>query len=392
MSARGVIFLVGRYLRFHRAKTAILVACVTATVCLPLTVRRLVTHFQAGLLARARATPLVLGARGSRFDLVLHALYFKATPPGTVGMEVVRRIRETGYAVPIPLHARYTARGFPLVGTTLEYFDFRSLKLAQGQGLTRLGDCVAGAGVARALALKPGDRLMSDPENVFDIAGSYPVNLRVAGILAPAGTPDDGAVFADVKTAWLVQGLAHGHQDVARAANDDLILSRSAENVVANAALPQFTEVTETNLASFHFHGDPDTFPVTAVLVAPVDKKSETLLRGRFQGDASREQMLVPVVVVEELMGLVFRVKRFFDANMAVVSVSTGLFLALVVLLSLRLRRREMEVMFMLGCSRGMMARLQTVELACIGAVSALLAAGLSALAVRMLPRWMGWE
>jgi hypothetical protein len=46
---------------------------------------------------------------------------------------------------------------------------------------------------------------------------------------------------------------------------------------------------------------------------------------------------------------LVFRIKRFFDANAALVGVATGLFLLLVVLLSVRLRRPEMETLFRLG-------------------------------------------
>jgi putative ABC transport system permease protein len=390
MSVRGVGFLALRYLRFHWVKTVILLACVTSTLCLPLTVQRLVERFEESLLARARVTPLVVGARGSRVDLTLHALYFRAEPPGDVSVEVAQRIRDTGYALPIPLHARHTAGGFPVVGTTLEYFGFRGLSLADGRMLTRLGDCVLGAGAARELRLQPGARLMTDPENIFDIAGAHPVNLRVVGILAPAGTADDGAVFVDLKTTWLAQGLIHGHQDVARTTNEDVILSRSESNVVANAALPQHLEVTEANLASFHAHGDPRTFPVTAILAVPKDLKSDTLLRGRFRGEHSLEQILVPVSVVEELMGLVFRVKRFFDANTVVISVSTLLFLTLVVLLSVRLRRREMEVMFRLGCSRGMMVRLQAAELALIGTASLLLSLAGATLALRLAPLWLG--
>ena len=391
MSAAGTFLLVRRYLAFHRAKTAILLACVTITLALPLTVRLLVRRFEAGLLQRAKSTPLVLGARGSRIDLVLHALHFRAVAPGVIAAEVTERIRASGLATPIPLQARFTAAGRPLVGTSLDYFTFRGLRVARGRGLLRLGDCVVGAEAARALKVEPGGRLMTDPENVFDIAGSYPVNLRVMGVLAAAGTPDDAAVFVDVKTAWLVQGLAHGHMDVAAATNEDLILTRSASNVVANAALPQYVEVTETNLASFHFHGDPGSFPLTAVIAVPKDKKSETLLRGRFQSAGAAEQILVPSAVVAELMGMVFRVKDFFDANMAMVSGSTLLFLALVVLLSLRLRRREMEILHMLGCSRGLMVRLQVVELLLVCAVSVALAWGASEVAARVLPTWLGW-
>ena len=108
-------------------------------------------------------------------------------------------------------------------------------------GLTRLGDCVLGAAAAEKLKLQPGDKLMSDPENVFDLAGSYPVNMRVKGILAPTGTADDGAVFVDVQTEWLILGIMHGHQDAATA-DPNLLISRDATNVTASAAMLPFQE------------------------------------------------------------------------------------------------------------------------------------------------------
>ncbi len=48
---------------------------------------------------------------------------------------------------------------------------------------------------------------MSSPESVFDITGVYPLKMNVVGILQPTGTPDDDAVFVDVKTAWVIGGL-----------------------------------------------------------------------------------------------------------------------------------------------------------------------------------------
>ena len=111
----------------------------------------------------------------------------------------------------IPILEKFTARGFPIVGTSLEYFNFRGLRVAQGEGLTRVADCVLGATVAAKLGLQPGDQLTSDPENVFDLAGSYPVILHIKGILAPTGTADDGAIFTDYKTCWCILGIMHGH-------------------------------------------------------------------------------------------------------------------------------------------------------------------------------------
>jgi putative ABC transport system permease protein len=216
---------------------------------------------------------------------------------------------------------------------------------------------------------------MTDPDNVFDIAGSYPVKLRVMGVLEASGTPDDRAVFVDLKTAWLIGGLAHGHSDVTATNTDQsVVLSRDSTNVTANAALVEFTEVTPQNLSSFHFHGDPGEFPISAVIPVPKDEKSATLFRGRYQGPEASLQILAARSVVEELLGLVFRIKRFFDANAALVGVATGLFLLLVVLLSLRLRRPEMETLFRLGCARGLVAKLVATELVAIGGVSLALA------------------
>ena len=73
-----------------------------------------------------------------------------------------------------------------------------------------------------------------------------------------------------------------------------------------------------------------------------------------------------------------FHAKRFVDAHQAVVAVGTGLFLILVVLLSLRLRAEEMETMFQLGCSRPTIFLLQASELGTIGAVSTVMALALA--------------
>ena len=386
---KAILFLAWQSLRFNRLQSAILVFGLAVTLYLPLAVNGLVARYQASLMQRAALTPLVAGGLGSRFDLVLHALYFRGRVPRLLRMADVEALRDTGYAQPIPLYVRYTARGAPIVGTTLDYFAFRKLTFACGEPLLELGDCVVGAEAAAAWRLAPGDRLLTDPENVFDIAGSYPVKLRVMGILAPAHAPDDRAVFVDLKTAWLIAGLAHGHSDVTATNSDaSVVLDRTSTNVTANAALVEFTEVTASNLASFHFHGDPADFPVSAILPVAPDEKSATLLRGRYQGPDATVQVLVPRGVVEELLGLVFRIKRFFDANAALVAAATALFLLLIVLLSLRLRRPEMETLFRLGCARGLTARLMAAELCLLALASAALALLAAGLTWTLVPLW----
>jgi putative ABC transport system permease protein len=359
---KNTLFLALRYLRFNKIKTAIMVFSIAVGVFLPLAVNLLVRNYQRGLLARAEATPLVAGAPGSRLDLVLHALYFRGKPARDLTMADVATINTSGLALGIPILEKHAARGFPIVGTSLEYLDFRGLRVAQGEGLTRVTDCLLGATVAEKLGMKPGDKLPSDPENVFDLAGSYPVNMTIKGVLAPSGTADDGAIFTDYKTEWMIEGIMHGHAD-ATTVDTNMLLGRTATNniAVSDAVLP-YEEINETNMDLFHVHGDEGSFPVTAILVVPHDTKSATILRGRYEDPKATLQLLVPKQVISETLDLVFKVKRFFDSQAVLVGGAMALLLALVVLLSLRLRRGEMETMFKIGCARWMTFGMQAAE------------------------------
>ncbi|MDP6468526.1 MAG: ABC transporter permease [Pirellulaceae bacterium] len=406
----GIMLLARRYLAFYKVQTLIVVGCITATIYLPVVMHLLLADFQEQLTSRGESTPLVIGAAGSRFDLALHALYFETQPPRSISMQQVSDARASGLAVPIPLLVRQRARGFPIVGTTLDYFDFRQLQIRRGTTLVRLGDCVLGARVARQLGLEPGDRLLSDPENVFDIAGAYPLNMRVAGVLDETHAPDDNVVFVDLKTAWIIEGIGHGHQELgtvqpaddtgsgqraddSNRVSNGVILKQTDREIIAGAALRHYTEITEDNLGSFHFHGQPQSFPLTAVIALPHDEKSETLLMGRYLADDQAAQILQPADIVNELLQMVFRAKQFFDLGTIVLIAVTAMFLTLVVLLSRRLRQREMRTLVKLGCSRHMIVGMQAAELSLVMLVSGLFAGALSvvtlAIAPSLLRIWM---
>ncbi len=61
-----------------------------------------------------------------------------------------------------------------MVGSDDAYLRLRKLTLASGQTMERLGDCLLGARVARELKLAAGDRLTTDPDNLFDLSGPSP--------------------------------------------------------------------------------------------------------------------------------------------------------------------------------------------------------------------------
>ena len=149
-------------------------ACITLITFLPVALEVLLNESEKQLMSRAVSTPLVIGAKGSALDLVMNTLYFDDEVPELITMQASNRVMDSELALPIPLYVRFQARGNPIVGTTLDYFDFRGLRIAQGRQLAVLGDCVLGARVAESLGLKPGDSLVSSPETLFDLAGVYP--------------------------------------------------------------------------------------------------------------------------------------------------------------------------------------------------------------------------
>ncbi|MEN8780168.1 MAG: ABC transporter permease [Desulfobacterales bacterium] len=371
------LYIAWKYITYNRIKTAVLVACVTLISFLPFALQLLLNESERQLMSRAVSTPLVMGAKGSALDLVMNTLYFGDERPEAISMEAVNRIWDSDLALPIPMYTRFKARGYPIVGTTLDYFDFRRLKIESGRAMAVLGECVIGAGTAKELKLNPGDSLVSSPESLFDLAGVYPLKMKVVGVLEKRHTSDDLAVFVDLKTAWVIQGLGHGHQDVTTLKDPTLVLKRSGSNVAATAKLYHYTDINEKNIDSFHFHGNTDVYPITAVIAVPTDEKSGTILQGRYLAKEETQQILRPAEVIDGLLQNIFRIKNVLDAVVSVVALATILAIVLVFALSLRLRQREIQTIFKIGCSRLTIAKLLAAEILIIVASSGALCGGL---------------
>ena len=347
-----ILYLAWRYLTYHRLKTAVLMASIAVIVYLPMGLNILMNQSAKQLLSRTEDTPLIIGAKGSPLELVLRSLYFETDEPESIPFGQVQRVKDAELATAIPLYARFHTKHGTIVGTTLSYFEFRGLKLAAGRQLAMLGECVIGSKVARSGNLQVGDHVLSAGEDVFNIAGTYPLKMKIVGILDPTDTPDDYAVFVDLKTTWIIEGLGHGHQDLRRPEAADSVLQKAGNKVVANSSVRQYNEITPDNAAAFHFHGEPATFPITAIIAVPGDEKNSALLQGRYLGDDEEVQIVRPAEVMAELLGTIFTVGRYVTFAVLVVGLATFATMVLVFLLSLQLRRRELETMIKIGASR----------------------------------------
>jgi putative ABC transport system permease protein len=371
------LYLAFRYLNYNKVRTLVLTFSVAIIIYLPLGLKHLITESEAQMLARAESTALIAGMKGSPTDLVINTLYFQQEKIEMVPMHFADELTQTGFGYSIPIMCSFNTRGFPIVGTTIDYFNFRNLKTLSGRYFGVMGECVVGSKVAERLGIAPGDSLISSPESFFDFAGVYPLKMDVTGVLAPTNTPDDEAVFTDVKTTWIIMGLGHGHQDLTTVYDPTIVMERNDSVVKAGAKLFMYNQVDPDNLESFHFHGNTKDYPITSVIYVPESDKSATLLRGRVESGEIENQLVVPSLVVNNLLQSIFRIKQIFNSVFVIVGLAVLLIFGLVITLSLRLRKDEMYTMFTMGSGKLKIIQIVGMELLLLIAASALIAGSL---------------
>jgi putative ABC transport system permease protein len=367
---RHAAFLAVASLRHSWRRSLLLALVLGLSLGVPLALASLLERASTDMRARAAIAPLVLGAKGSESDLVFGALFFAATPPRGLLMQDLARIEGDGLGQAVPFALGATAQKTPVVGTTIDNFDRRGLRPASGAMFATIGECVAGADAARALGLAPGSRLFTDPASLSDLAGVFPLELTVTGVLPPTGTPDDGVLFVDLRTMWSIRGLGHRHDDPAASTAPGALIGQDGERKIAGEALPIERKSADGIAADFHFHGDPSTFPIDAALVYPADAKAQAILLGRFTGKGETLQLARPDQFIERVLERIFGVGRVLGAVAVATAALVLLVAALAFALSIRLRADELALMRRLGANRGRVAVFLATEAAMLLAIA----------------------
>jgi len=370
---KQLLYLSLQYVRYHRIKLLVLTFAITLVSWLPIAIQSIVDQATEELLDRADRTPLVIGAPGSPLELSLGSLYFRSRTSTTLPYAEVAALEKTGLARAIPLYYRFRVQDYPVVGTSPDYFEYRDLKIAMGRQVAILGEAVIGAKVANTMGLGVGDQIVTSSESVFDLAGVYPLKMPVVGVLAPAFSPDDEAVFVDVKTSWVIQGLGHGHQELNRSEALGQILRREDDNIIANASVRQYNEITVDNLDSFHFHANNADNPISAIIPVPNDNKSAALLLGQYQEERQDVQIVRSQRVIGELLNTVFTVRDYIVVGVALVAIATAIVALLVFYLSLQSRDGERYTLARIGAGRFQVRVLMAAEIVTVLVVSAVL-------------------
>lgn len=190
----------------RRATLGLTLLAVILASCLLLAVERLRHDAQESFAQSVSGTDLIVGARGSPLQLVLYAVFRLGDASNNIAWASYRKIAaDPAVAWTIPLSLGDSHRGYPVLGTSSDYFRYfryglqTPLRIATGrpfaEGRADLFSAVLGAEIAHQLGYRLDQRIVlshgSGPLPGLDHADKP---FTVVGILAPTGTPVDRTV------------------------------------------------------------------------------------------------------------------------------------------------------------------------------------------------------
>ena len=182
MGGRALLLVASRSAWQRRFALALVVLAMGLATFLLLSVERLRHDVRANFSSAVSGTDLIVGARAGSVQLLLYAVFRIGQATHNIRYASVQAIeRDPAVAWVVPLSLGDSHRGFPVVGTTPDYFvhfryrDARPLAIEQGRVFEQVFDAVLGAEVAQRLGYRLGQ----------------PVVLRHgAGVLATADHAD----------------------------------------------------------------------------------------------------------------------------------------------------------------------------------------------------------
>ncbi len=191
----------------RRTTLFLVVLSIALSVALLLGVERLRHDAREGFAHSVSGTDLIVGARTSPVQLLLNAVFRIGNASASMRWQSfldLSSMPQVAWAVPLSLGDSH--RGFPVLGTTPEYFDHvkhargTPLRFTEGQRFAQLFDAVLGADVAERLGYRVGQTIsLEHGSGEFVVAGHDDKPFTVTGILARTGTPIDRTVHVGLQ-------------------------------------------------------------------------------------------------------------------------------------------------------------------------------------------------
>jgi len=212
MSIFGIIL---RSLRQHALSTAVTAASVALAGGLLLTVWVVKTQSQAAFTGINGGFDAVLGARGSKLQLVLNAVFHLEASPGNVAWQDVLDLQNNpDVELAVPLAVGDNFHGWRIVGATpdlfqkSEYAPGRKFELSAGGNWfdPARRSAVVGSFVSEQMKLKVGDKFHPFHGLIFDEQKQHAETYVVVGVLKPSNTPADRVIWIPLEGVQRMSG------------------------------------------------------------------------------------------------------------------------------------------------------------------------------------------
>lgn len=195
--------IVRRSLRQHLLSTVITVLSIALAGGLLMSVWVVKEQSRATFTQVNTGFDAVLGARGSKLQLVLNAIFHLEASPGNLPFADYEAIKHhPAVKLAIPIAVGDNLRGYRIVGTIPEFFSEVEYKpgtrfsFAAGKPFdSDAKEAVLGNFAAHKLNLKVGDVFHPFHGLIYDEKNQHAETYHVVGILAPSNTPADKVIW-----------------------------------------------------------------------------------------------------------------------------------------------------------------------------------------------------
>lgn len=191
----------------RRGTLLLTLASLIVSVALVLGIDHLRSQAKKSFGQTLTGTDLIVGARSGQLNLLLYSVFRIGSATNNISWQAYQELtRHSAVAWTVPLSLGDSHRGYRVLGTTPDYFEYyrygqhQSLVLGEGEIFSAVHTTVLGAEVAKQLGYQLGDQIVL-------AHGSGAVNLHhhddqpftVVGVLARTGTPVDRTVHVSLQ-------------------------------------------------------------------------------------------------------------------------------------------------------------------------------------------------
>ena len=209
-----LLLIVRRSLRQHALSTTITALSIALAGGLLMSVWVVKEQSQRTFTQVNTGFDAVLGARSSKLQLVLNAIFHLEASPGNVAASDYEYIkRHPAVKLAIPIAVGDNLRGYRIVGTIPEFFTDveytpgRHFALSAGKLFDPSAkEAVVGSFAARKLGLAVGDTFHPFHGLIYDARNQHAETFLVTGILAPSNTPADKVVWIPIHGLQTMSG------------------------------------------------------------------------------------------------------------------------------------------------------------------------------------------